>query len=69
MTGHPAPRRTLLAAQQTTWFLHVVIALFVVIGLLLVALAVAVAVQVRDDEGRIWAPGPFASSSVPHRPV
>ena len=67
MTSHPAPRRPLLAAQQTTWVLNAVIALLLVIGLLLVA--VAVAVQVRDDDRSIWAPGPAASSAAPDIPV
>ncbi|MGB7817774.1 MAG: hypothetical protein WBL35_03445 [Ornithinibacter sp.] len=66
MTSHPTPRRPLLGAQPTTWALHAVVAMFLVIGLL--AVAISVAAQVRDDP-RIWAPGPFASSPAPAFPV
>ncbi len=63
MSSHLAPRR-LRVAQPTDWVLQAVIALFVVIGLLL--LAVVVASQVREGHETIWAPGPFASSPAPH---
>ena len=67
MTSRPDPRRTLLAARQATWVPHTLTALVLLTGLLL--LVVAVAIQVREDDGMIWAPRPPASSPAPHVPL